>query len=352
MSFVDRTVLITGGAGFIGCNLARRVVADGGRVILLDDLSRNGVDDNLARLRADVGAADLEVHLGDVRNPRLVRDALVGVDAVFHFAAQVAVTSSVADPVHDFEVNVRGTINLLEELRRLAVPPPLLYTSTNKVYGDLADVELARSDDRYEPIQLAVRDHGIGEDRPLSFCSPYGCSKGAADQYVLDYATSFGLPTVVFRMSCIYGPHQRGNEDQGWLAHFLLQAAAERPISIYGDGGQVRDALFVDDLVDAMDLALANIDIVGGQAFNMGGGPQNTTSLLELLDLIRALDQRTPIVRFDDWRIGDQRWFVSDTRRFEEATGWRARVGVAEGVTRLHDWLKRDALDRSWEAAV
>jgi CDP-paratose 2-epimerase len=241
--------------------------------------------------------------------------------------------------MHDFEVNARGTLNLLSALNTLNDPPPVLFTSTNKVYGGLDDVALTTDGRRYRPVDDHLHARGIDERRPLDFHSPYGCSKGAADQYVIDYARTFGLRGVVFRMSCIYGPHQFGTEDQGWVAHFLIRALRGEPITLYGDGQQVRDVLFVDDLVDAMQLAFANIDVVAGQAFNMGGGVSNTTSLVELIDLIADLTGTRPDVTLDDWRPGDQRYYVSDTARFGALTGWRPRVGVEDGVQRLHDWL-------------
>lgn len=333
------TSVITGGAGFIGTNLAGRLLREGRRVVVLDDLSRAGVRANLAWLRAAHGDG-LQVEIGDVRDATTVRRAVAGAEQVFHLAAQVAVTTSVTDPVADFAINLVGTLNVLEELRRLASPPPLLFTSTNKVYGGLGDVTVEQRGERHEPDLATLRYHGVGEDRPLDFCSPYGCSKGGADQYVLDYAKSYGLPTVVFRMSCIYGPHQCGNEDQGWVAHFLMQAMAGRPITLFGDGRQVRDVLFVDDLLDAMLLAVEGIDRLGGRAYNIGGGPGSTVSLLELLDLVAALEGRCPEIGFGPWRIGDQRWYVSDTRRFAEASGWAPKVTVAEGVARLHEWLR------------
>ena len=333
------TALITGGAGFVGTNMADRLLRAGQRVTVLDDLSRPGVERNLRWLQKAHGDR-LRVELGDVRDAELVRRAVVGATQVFHFAAQVAVTTSVTDPLHDFDVNLRGTITVLEELRRLTEPPPLLFTSTNKVYGDLADVAIRKRNNRYEPVDEAMSRTGIGEARGLHFCSPYGCSKGGADQYVLDYAKSFGLSTVVFRMSCIYGPHQQGNEDQGWVAHFAKEALAGNPITLYGDGRQVRDVLYVDDLVDAMLLAVDQTHLLSGQAFNMGGGPGSTVSLLELVDRISDACGRRPTVHFDDWRVGDQRWYVSDTRRFRQATGWSTRVGVAEGVDRLLAWLR------------
>ncbi len=342
--------LITGGAGFVGTNLAHRLLEEGQRVTILDDLSRPGVQRNLRWLRTTHGDR-LRVERGDVRDVDVVRRAVADASQVFHFAAQVAVTSSVDDPLHDFDVNLRGTLTLLEELRRLASPPPLLFTSTNKVYGGLGELGVRRRGDRYEPVDEVLAASGIDERRGLHFCSPYGCSKGAADQYVLDYAATFGLPSVVFRMSCIYGLHQCGNEDQGWVAHFLMRALAGQPITIYGDGCQVRDVLFVDDLLDAMVVAVGDIDRLKGRAFNMGGGPASTVSLLQLLDMIELLEGRRPEVRFDRWRVGDQQWYVSDTGAFAAATGWSAQVPPLEGVSRLHQWLVRSgAPDRVSEA--
>jgi CDP-paratose 2-epimerase len=352
MTFADRTILITGGAGFIGTNLASRALSAGARVIILDDLSRNGVTANLERLAVLHTGAALRVEIGDVRDPTAVRRALMGVDHVFHLAGQVAVTTSVTDPQHDFSVNLGGTVTLLEELRRLDATPTLLFTSTNKVYGDMADIVIERSGDRYRPRSSTVRRFGIGEERPLSFCSPYGCSKGGADQYVLDYAKTYGLSTVVFRMSCIYGPHQCGNEDQGWVAHFLLRAMAGLPITIFGDGRQVRDALYVDDLIDAMQLTLEHQDAVRGQAFNIGGSAAQTVSLLELLELVASLEGRTPEVAFDEWRVGDQRCYVSDIRKFGAATGWAPRMGVVEGVRRLHRWATEHDIAATMVGAV
>jgi CDP-paratose 2-epimerase len=308
-------------------------------VLVFDNLSRDGVEENLRWLtERHAGACDVE--LADVRDRGAVARAIAHADRVFHLAAQVAVTTSLDEPVHDAAVNLEGTINLLEAARACRRPPTLLFTSTNKVYGDLADVAIDRHGERYEPRDEAYRGQGVSEGRGLQFSSPYGCSKGGADQYVLDYAKSYGLPAVVFRMSCIYGPHQCGNEDQGWVAHFLMRAMAGQPVTLYGDGRQVRDVLYVDDLIDAMLLATGPaLDRTRGKAFNLGGGPSSTVSLLELLDTIGGLEGQQPRVGFGDWRIGDQRWYVSDTRRFADATGWAPRVGVDEGVGRLHEWL-------------
>jgi CDP-paratose 2-epimerase len=331
-------VLITGGAGFIGTNLAHRLLAQGTPVLVFDNLSRPGVERNLDWLRANHGAL-LRVEVADIRDRAAVQRAVRHASHVVHLAAQVAVTTSLHDPVHDFDVNARGTLNLLTALHTLSTPPPLLYTSTNKVYGQLGDVRLQARGSRYVPADAELDHGGIAEDRPLAFDSPYGCSKGAADQYVLDFGRTLGLRTVVFRMSCIYGPRQFGTEDQGWVAHFLIRALRNEAITVYGDGRQVRDVLFVDDLVEAIVLALRNIERCSGHAFNIGGGVTNTTSLLELLALIAELTNRAPAVRFDEWRPGDQRYYVSNARRFSMLTGWRPRVGVREGTRALHDWL-------------
>ena len=330
-------VLITGGAGFIGTNLANRMLAAGRPVLIYDDLSRPGVERNIAWLREEHGDL-VHVEIADIRNPEAIRAAVRSADQVFHFAAQVAVTSSLVDPRSDFEINIGGTLNLLEAIRARENPPPLLFTSTNKVYGGPSDLALAKNCTRYQPLDAALRT-GVSEERPLDFHSPYGCSKGAADQYVLDYARTFGLPAIVFRMSCIYGPHQMGTEDQGWVAHFLIRAIEGKPIVIYGDGMQVRDLLFVEDLVDAFVLAQANIHTLSGHAFNIGGGLGNTISLLELLELIgRLRGERIP-TRLRDWRPGDQRYYVSDTHKFKAATGWAPKVNVHAGVERLMQWL-------------
>jgi CDP-paratose 2-epimerase len=337
-----RATLITGGAGFIGANVASRLLAAGERVILLDDLSRPLVERNVAWLRETHGP-QLELRLADVRDRVAVRDAVDQSDHVFHFAAQVAVTTSLEDPLRDFDVNARGTLNVLEAIRTAKAPPSIVFTSTNKVYGALDDVALVDSAKRYEPSDRALRENGISEQRRLDFHSPYGCSKGAADQYVLDYAHTFGLRAVVFRMSCIYGPRQFGTEDQGWVAHFLIQAMRQEPITIYGNGKQVRDVLFVGDLVDALLLARANIGQLAGEAFNIGGGAKSTLSLLELLDIAEALEGRRPRVTFAPWRTADQRYYVSDTEKFSGCTGWRPEHGVEKGIERLHEWLRESA---------
>jgi CDP-paratose 2-epimerase len=334
------SILVTGGAGFIGTNLADRLARDGCRVLVYDNLSRAGVERNLDWLRRTHGER-VEFMRGDVRDADRLAVAVRRADAIFHLAAQVAVTTSLSDPRSDFAVNAGGTLNLLEAVRGCPVPPTVLFTSTNKVYGGLDDVPL-----REEPLRYAAEqphDRGVDEHRPLDFHSPYGCSKGAADQYVTDYARSYGIDAVVFRMSCIYGPHQCGNEDQGWVAHFLIRALERQGITLYGDGKQVRDILYVDDLVEAFLAAEARIAALSGQAFNIGGGPANAVSLLELLDRIGELNGAPPAVEFGPWRTGDQRYYVSDHSRFTATTGWRPRVGCDDGVARLHRWLAAHA---------
>jgi CDP-paratose 2-epimerase len=334
-----KPVLITGGAGFIGTNLAHRLLSARHPVLIFDSLARPGVEQNLHWLRETHGD-NLRVEVADVRDAEALRRAVAQAGQVFHFAAQVAVTTSLGDPVDDFDVNARGTLALLEAIRAQPSPPPLVFTSTNKVYGALDDVPLRRRNRRYEPADATLAGHGVSEARALDFHSPYGCSKGCADQYVLDYARSYGLPTIVFRMSCIYGPHQHGTEDQGWVAHFLIRALEDREITIYGDGRQVRDLLFVEDLVDALQLAQAHMPTEAGHAFNIGGGPGNAVSLLELLEQLAELTDRPPRVQYDAWRVGDQRYYVSDTGRFTQVTGWRPTVPVREGLGKLAGWLR------------
>jgi len=336
--------LITGGAGFVATNVAARLLESGRRVRLFDNLSRAGVDRNLQWIRDRYGDR-VEFVLGDVRDEHAMRRAVRGVDQVFHFAAQVAVTTSLTDPFLDFDVNARGTLNLLEAVRALDEPPSVLFTSTNKVYGDLDNVALRRDGTRYQPVDPRIAASGISETRPLDFHSPYGCSKGAAEQYVLDYARTFGIPATVFRMSCIYGPHQFGTEDQGWVAHFLIQASRGRPLTLYGDGLQLRDILFVEDLAEAMLLAHARIEETAASAFNIGGGPRYTLSLVELLDMIRDLSGQRPDFRLEPWRPADQRYYVSDTTRFERLTGWAPRVAPRQGIERLLAWLLESSVE-------
>lgn len=333
------TILVTGGAGFVGSNLAHRLAGRGCRVRVFDALSRPGVERNLEWLTGLHGNL-IEPVIADLRDPGASAGAVRGVDAAFHFAAQVAVTTSMADPQEDFAVNLAGTFGLLDALRQHRPGAPLIFASTNKVYGDLADVGVRPTRYGYAPAQDALARHGVPEDRPLDFHTPYGCSKGAADQYVLDFARSFSMQTAVLRMSCIYGERQMGTEDQGWVAHFLLRALSGETITLYGDGEQVRDICDVSDTCDAYIAALENIDRISGRAFNWGGGPANAVSLLTLLEEIGAILGRVPKVEFSDWRPGDQRWFVADTRLADRALRLKPRKPWREGVRELATWLQ------------
>jgi CDP-paratose 2-epimerase len=343
-------IVVFGGSGFIGTNLADRLLDEGEEVVVFDNLSRPGVERNLNFLKAKHGT---RVHtvLADVRDTTAVEDTVRTARAVFHFAAQVAVTSSLADPVQDFTINAQGTLTILEALRRSSPETPLIFASTNKVYGALDNLGVEDIGGRYLPASETLRDHGVDELRRLDFCTPYGCSKGAADQYVLDYAHSYGLKTAVLRMSCIYGPHQFGTEDQGWLAHFLIRAMRNEKITVYGDGKQVRDVLHVNDAVAAYRAVLAAIDRVQGRAFNLGGGPTNAVSLRVALDEISAVSGRRVQYDTENWRMGDQLYFVADTRRLREAVGWRPCVGWREGLQDLARWLGSEAISTAERSA-
>jgi len=329
-------ILVTGGAGFIGSNLAHRFLAAGEEVTIFDNLSRLGTRKNLDWLKGDFGTR-FEFMAGDVRDVDAVQQAVVGKDVVHHLASQVAVTTSVKEPRYDFEVNALGTLNVLEAARRQAQKPIVVFTSTNKVYGSAEGVPVIERATSY-----AYRDqpHGISESQPLDFHSPYACSKGAADQYVRDYARVYDLPTIVFRMSCIYGPRQFGTEDQGWVAHFIIAAVAGRPITIYGNGKQVRDILFVDDLVGAFELAVENVDTTRGQVYNIGGGPQNAVSIwMEFYPILRGLLGHDLKVSYSDWRPGDQLVYISDTHKAQSDFGWKPTVSATDGVACLIGWV-------------
>ena len=329
-------VLVIGGAGFIGSNVADSFLRSGSRVTVYDNFSRPGGAANGRWLKLEHGRRVRvlrgDVRRGGVRLRRLIDEA----DLVVHNAGQVAVTTSVADPRADFEINAAGTFEVLEALRASRRRPPMVFSSTNKVYGNLPGVRTRRLGRRYA---FADRPQGISEEQPLDFHSPYGCSKGAADQYVRDYARIYGLPTVVFRKSCIYGPRQFGVEDQGWVAWFTIAALLGRPITIFGDGKQVRDVLHIDDLVRAYRRAFHRIRDVAGEVFNIGGGPRNTMSLLELLEMLKDLLGRPVPVGYDDWRPGDQVIYVSDIRKARRDLGWTPAVRPEAGVRRLYRWI-------------
>lgn len=317
------TVLITGGAGFIGSNLAERLLqAPDTHVRIFDNRSRAGVARNIAWLKSKTHG-NLDIIEGDVRNVESVRAAVDGATEIYHFAAQVAVTTSVDDPASDFQVNAVGTLNVLEAARKSPLKPFLLYTSTNKVYGSLESVPVAADGTRYLAKDPLFR--GVNEFQCLDFHSPYGCSKGAADQYVRDYARIYDLHTVVFRMSCIAGPRQFGNEDQGWVAHFLYSVLAGKRITIYGDGLQVRDVLHVHDLIDAIVRVREHSETTRAQVFNVGGGPQRSSSVVEMLEAIEQVTGKTVRLEHREVRPGDQPLYISDTSKLELLTGWKPR---------------------------
>jgi CDP-paratose 2-epimerase len=330
-------VLITGGAGFIGANLAASYLREGHRVVVLDSLVRDGAAHNLRWLReCDAGGGLTHVQ-ADVRDAAAVFEAAAGADIIYHLAGQVGVTTSIANPRADFECNALGTLNVLEAARLGGRRPSLVFASTNKVYGALDGVEIVQTDTRYECRALSA---GVSETQPLDFHSPYGCSKGAADQYVRDYARVYGVPTVCFRISCVYGPRQFGTEDQGWVAHFIIAALTEQPVTIFGDGRQVRDILFIDDLVRAFRMATERIAITAGEVFNIGGGPANTLAIWqEFGPRIAALKGHSVPAFYGPARAGDQRWYVSDIRKAERVLGWRPQVDTDEGIRRLWEWV-------------
>ena len=332
------TVLITGGAGFIGCNLADRLAGEGHRVRIYDALARPGVEANLEWLCARHGDR-IEPVIADIRESEKLRHAVRGVEAAFHFAAQVAVTTSMTDPADDLAINILGTFNLLEAARSESRPVPVIFASTNKVYGDLSEFGSHLTSAGYVPEDAGLARHGVSETQPLDFHTPYGCSKGAADQYVLDYARSYGLPTAVLRMSCVYGERQMGTEDQGWVAHFVIRALEGRPITLYGDGHQVRDVLHVGDAVAAYHAAWRNIDRVTGRVFNLGGGPANAVSLHMLLSHVGETLGCELEIATSDWRPGDQRWFVADTRSIDQVLDLPMKLDWRDGVERLACWL-------------
>lgn len=331
--------LITGGAGFIGSNYADYLLNQGAEVTIFDNLSRRGADKNLAWLRETHGPDSFELTIGDVREAGSLADVVTDKDVVVHLAGQVAVTSSVIDPRTDFEINALGTFNLLEAIRLSGNKPFVIYSSTNKVYGAMSEHKLLAGKTRYRYARLP---YGLPETQPLDFHSPYGCSKGTAEQYVRDYARIYGIPSVVMRQSCIYGPRQFGIEDQGWLAWFVIAAVMGKPITIYGDGKQVRDMLHVRDLIAAYEAALARRQKVAGQIYNVGGGPDFTLSIWAECGpmLEKMVGRKIPVSR-GDVRPGDQAVYISDIRKAKKELGWSPKIGVEEGANELVEWVKQ-----------
>ncbi len=341
------TVLITGGAGFIGSNLAEHLLATTPfRIRIFDNVSRRGVAHNIAWLKSLPGAATrLEIMEEDVRDVQAVRRAVREASEIYHFAAQVAVTTAVEDPATDFEINVRGTFNVLEAARLAGHRPFVLFTSTNKVYGALTRVPIEEEGTHYRSSLTDFR--GVDELEPLDFHSPYGCSKGAADQYVRDYGRIYQMPTVVFRMSCIAGPRQFGNEDQGWVAHFLYSVLAGRTVTVYGDGYQVRDVLHVYDLIAAMRAVRLAKRRRNGEIYNLGGGIERSISVIEML---KEIEQRAGVplrLRYCDMRPGDQPLYITSTAKLEHETGWRARHSLSDTLDSIHRFWRahRDKID-------
>ena len=333
--------LITGGAGFIGSNFVSRLIKRGEAVTVFDNLSRKGTERNLSWLQKTYGIHSFRLIQKDIRDAEAVRLAAQEADIIIHLAGQVAVTTSVIDPREDFEINAGGTFNVLEGARLSNNRPVVLYASTNKVYGGMETVDVREGDTSY---YYADFPQGIPETQNLDFHSPYGCSKGTGDQYVRDYARIYDLPTVVFRQSCIYGPRQFGIEDQGWVAWFVIAALTDKKITIFGDGKQVRDVLFVEDLLDAYDAAIENIDTAAGQVYNVGGGPENTMSIwVEFQKYLEELLGKKIEVAQDDWRPGDQFIYVSDIRKAQKELGWAPTHSVSDGLEKLFNWVKENS---------
>lgn len=332
--------LITGGAGFIGSNYAARCLSRGDEVVIFDNLSRRGADLNIEWLSDQYDRKSFTLIKADIRDAEAIKTAAKGADRIVHLAAQVAVTTSVTDPSTDFEINAGGTFNALEAARVSGRKPAFLYASTNKVYGGMENVEVVELENRFDYKNLP---QGASETQALDFHSPYGCSKGSGDQYTRDYHRIYGLPTVVLRQSCIYGTRQFGVEDQGWLAWFIIAAVTGRPITIYGNGKQVRDVLFIDDLLDAYDASFSHINSSAGQIFNIGGGRQNSISVwAEFGPMLEKLLGHPVKTKRKDWRPGDQPVFISDIRKAQSVIGWQPKVGVDQGIQRLYDWVKEN----------
>lgn len=337
---MTKNYLITGGAGFIGSNYARRLIQRHEHVTIFDNLSRAGAQRNVDWLKSQFGEDAFRLIVGDVRSASQIAEAAREADVIVHLAGQVAVTTSVTNPREDFEANALGTFNALEAARLSGRDPVFIYASTNKVYGGMEDVKVTEEATRWRYAEL---EHGCPETQPIDFHSPYGCSKGAGDQYVRDYARIYGLRSVVFRQSCIYGPRQFGIEDQGWLAWMIIAAVTGRQITIYGDGKQVRDVLHVDDLLNAYDAAIEKIGTAKGQIYNMGGGARNVMAVwAEFGPLLERLLGRKIEVAYADWRPGDQRVFYADTRKAKRELGWEPRISLEEGIAMLVQWVKEN----------
>jgi CDP-paratose 2-epimerase len=335
---IRKKYLITGGAGFIGSNLASTLLSQGSEVTIYDDLSRKMSENNLKWLKENTGYGKLEVIINDIRNKDSLYRAIKNKDIIFHLAAQVAVTDSINNPMNDFETNTIGAMNLLEGVRRYNPNATVLYSSTNKVYGSMEYLKYRELKDRFVFLDKCFKD-GINESFSLDFHSPYSCSKGSADQYFHDYSRIYGLKTVIFRQSCIYGKRQFGNEDQGWVMHFLKKILQGERIVICGNGKQVRDILYIDDLIDAYLRAVEKINIVKGNIYNIGGGKGNAISLIELIKIIERKFNKFAKYSFQEWRQGDQKVFFCDNKKVCEELAWKAKVDINKGLDKLYEWL-------------
>jgi CDP-paratose 2-epimerase len=335
-----RNYFVTGGAGFIGSNYVHRLVQRGEQVTIFDNLSRGGAPRNIAWLEETFGKDVFKLVIGDLRDAELLRESAKDADVIVHLAGQVAVTTSVINPRDDFEANALGTFNVLEAARVSERNPIFIYSSTNKVYGGMEDVEIIEEATRWLYKDLV---EGCSEAQPLDFHSPYGVSKGSGDQYTRDYARIYGLRSVVFRQSCIYGPRQFGVEDQGWLAWMMIAAVTGKQITVYGDGKQVRDVLHVNDLLNVYDLAIEKIDEVKGQVYNIGGGRRNVMAIwAEFGPILERLIGRKIEVARADWRPGDQRVFYADFRKAQRELGWEPKIDLEEGMELLFDWINQN----------
>ena len=334
---MKKKILITGGAGFIGSNYACRRILNGDDVTIYDNLSRTGAKENLNWLSSKTHDKPFIFIEGDVRDYEMLMSVVVGKDIIIHLAAQVAVTSSVADPQFDFSVNAAGTFNVLEATRVCGEKPLIIYASTNKVYGEIEDIPVVEEETRYSFKDLPT---GITEKQLLDFHSPYGCSKGCGDQYVKDYSRIYDIPTVVFRQSCIYGKRQFGIEDQGWVAWFVIAAVVGKSITIYGDGKQVRDLLFIDDLMNAYDLVIEKKESTKGQIFNIGGGIENSVSIWrEFGPILEKIHGEDIPVEIEEWRPGDQKIYISDISKAKNYLDWSPRISVEKGLSLLYHWV-------------
>ncbi|MDY6964416.1 MAG: GDP-mannose 4,6-dehydratase [Halobacteriota archaeon] len=340
-------ILVTGGAGFVGSHVAEYYAKNGDEVVVLDNLSRAELLDydksnamfNWNHLK---GYKNIELKKGSIIDAEMVKGAAEDVNVIIHTAAQTAVTTSVKDPRTDFEVNSIGTFNVLEAARMSKNNPCVVYCSTNKVYGDNVNKIQVTSDEKRYKFTDEDYIKGVPEDLPVDNCehTPYGSSKLSCDIYTQDYAYVYGLKTGVFRMSCIYGTRQFGVEDQGWVAWFTIATLTDKPVTIYGDGKQVRDVLYVEDLVRAYDLFIDSTLKHG--VFNTGGGSENTLSLLELLDILKELTGKRTKISYGDWRPSDQKVYISDITKAQKELRWNPKVSAKEGVSRLVSWVEEN----------